>query len=67
MTDNNGLLTKNEAQHWLETRELPENFSERVEAFIATYACPNCDGVGDMNFVLRNWDAPAPSPCPFCQ
>jgi hypothetical protein len=66
-TPNADLLTKLEAKHWLETRELPDNFGERVENFVEFYECTNCGGVQDMNIVLRDWwGSEGPSWCPDC-
>ena len=65
------LLTHNEAQKYLETQELPEDFSERLENFLEFEVCTSCDGVRCMHFVLRDWwsedfDRCKGNCCPFC-
>ena len=59
------LLTINEARHYLRTRELPDNFVDRVFAFETYAICTNCDGVRDMNMVLRIY-SDEPDWCPSC-
>jgi len=49
------MLTVNEAIKYLETGELPENFSERARNIVEFEDCKNCHGVKCMHFVLRDW------------
>jgi hypothetical protein len=48
-------LTHNEALAYVKDGTLPENFAERVELFLEFAACPNCDNVRCMHFVMRDW------------
>lgn len=52
------LLTHNEALNYLENKELPDNFDERLKNFLEFEICINCDGVRCMHFVLRDWWSP---------
>lgn len=59
-------MTKNEARIYIRTGKLPDDFQQRVKNYLEFDRCSNCDGVKDMNMVLRMWEEDSPSPCPFC-
>lgn len=65
---NEDLLTAVEAVAFYKTGELPEDFRDRIEAFVALYECQNCGGVRDMAAVMRAWDDPniGQNTCPDC-
>ena len=54
-----------EDEAWLCDGSLPDNFTERLRVFVELYECQNCDGVQDMNVVMRSWED-EPSWCPNC-
>lgn len=58
-------LTDAELELFLAAGEIPDDFADRCRDAVAAGACSNCDGVRDMNLVLRVLDD-EPSPCPMC-
>lgn len=63
---NADILSKIEAVHYVNTGELPDNFTDRLLTFIEFYECGNCGGQEDMNFVFRAWLEDEPSWCSDC-
>jgi hypothetical protein len=72
MFNHDDMLTQNEQYHYLTAGMLPDDFDERLRGAAALALelddtpCSNCDGVRDMNIVLRDWWEENPNWCPFC-